>query len=183
MLWHEKKETSLTLKHTRTYNSTDVAVQHLKIPEKQIKFCDGYNRVCNQGDQKILEKTPICGDQNGKEIQKTGDICRHVADSLCCAAEANTTLESKYTPIKVNFLKKRKCPETEACSYSSLREQCGGYRFREEAIRVSQKKGNLTQTVKAQLNAAPCLVTIANSEENPEARLGGETTVAHFPRN
>ena len=48
------------------------------------------------------------------------------------------------TPIKVNLKKKeRKCPVTEEYSYSSLREQCGGCRFRKEAIRVSQKKGNL----------------------------------------
>ena len=32
------------------------------------------------------------GDLNGKEIQKRGDICVHVADSLCCAAESNTIL-------------------------------------------------------------------------------------------
>ena len=31
-----------------------------------------------------------CGDLNGKEIQKRGDIC--VTDSFCCTAETNTTL-------------------------------------------------------------------------------------------
>ena len=26
----------------------------------------------------------LCGDLNGKEMQKTGDVCIHIADSLCC---------------------------------------------------------------------------------------------------
>ena len=29
---------------------------------------------------------------NGKEIQKRGHICIHIADSFCCTAETNTTL-------------------------------------------------------------------------------------------
>ena len=32
------------------------------------------------------------GDLNGKEILKRGDMCIHVADSLCCTAEINTTV-------------------------------------------------------------------------------------------
>ena len=28
----------------------------------------------------------------GKEVQEGGDVCMHMADSLCCAAETNTTL-------------------------------------------------------------------------------------------
>ena len=31
-------------------------------------------------------------DLNGKEIQKSGDVCVRVADSLCCAVETNTEL-------------------------------------------------------------------------------------------
>ena len=31
-------------------------------------------------------------DLNGKEIQKGGDICTGITDSLCCTAETNTTL-------------------------------------------------------------------------------------------
>ena len=42
----------------------------------------------------------LCGDLNGKEIQKRGDICRYIADSLCCTIETSTTLQSNYTPIK-----------------------------------------------------------------------------------
>ena len=33
-----------------------------------------------------------CGDLNGKEIQKAGDICICIADSLCYVVGANTTL-------------------------------------------------------------------------------------------
>ena len=39
----------------------------------------------------------LCGDLNGRAIQKRGDIC--IADSLCCTAENNITLESNYTQI------------------------------------------------------------------------------------
>ena len=34
----------------------------------------------------------LCGDLNGKEIQKGGDICIRIADSLCRTAETNTKL-------------------------------------------------------------------------------------------
>ena len=34
----------------------------------------------------------LCGDLNGKEIQKRGDICTRTTDSLHCTAETNTTL-------------------------------------------------------------------------------------------
>ena len=44
----------------------------------------------------------LCGDLNGKEIQKSGDLCLHAAGSLCCTTETNTTLEGNYTPIKIN---------------------------------------------------------------------------------
>ena len=44
----------------------------------------------------------FCGDQIGKEIQKTGETCMHTADSLCCAAKTNITLYSNYTPVKTN---------------------------------------------------------------------------------
>ena len=47
--------------------------------------------------------------RDGKEVQEGGDICTDVADSLCCAAETNTTLQSNYSPI----LKKRKKQERE----------------------------------------------------------------------
>ena len=38
----------------------------------------------------ILKGTLLCGDLNGKEIQKRGDIC--ISGSLCCIVETNTTL-------------------------------------------------------------------------------------------
>ena len=34
----------------------------------------------------------LCGDLNGKEIQKRGDTYLNIADSLCCTAETNATL-------------------------------------------------------------------------------------------
>ena len=44
---------------------------------------------------------------NGKEIQKSGDVCTHIADSLCCTAETNTTSLSNYTPKKKNFFNRQ----------------------------------------------------------------------------
>ena len=38
----------------------------------------------------------FCGDLNGKEIQKGGDTCICMADSLCCIVEINT---EKYSDI------------------------------------------------------------------------------------
>ena len=45
------------------------------------------------------------GDLNGKEVQKGDDIRTCMADSFCCTVETNTTLQSNYTPIKINFKK------------------------------------------------------------------------------
>ena len=42
-------------------------------------------------------------DLNGKDIQARGGICIRTADPLCRAAEINTTLQSNYTPIKINL--------------------------------------------------------------------------------
>ena len=39
--------------------------------------------------------------------QEGGDICIHIADSHCCTAETNTTLQSNYTPILKNTLKNK----------------------------------------------------------------------------
>ena len=40
----------------------------------------------------------------GREAYK-GDTCIHIADSLCCRAETNTTLQSNYITIKKNTAK------------------------------------------------------------------------------
>ena len=45
----------------------------------------------------------LCGDLNGKEIQKRGDRCIHIVDSLRHTVETNTTLQSNYTPIKIRI--------------------------------------------------------------------------------
>ena len=41
-------------------------------------------------------------DLNMNNFQKRGDICICITESLCCTVEANITLQSSYTPIKVN---------------------------------------------------------------------------------
>ena len=35
----------------------------------------------------------------GWKVQEGGDICIHIADSLCSAAETNTTLGSNYVRV------------------------------------------------------------------------------------
>ena len=42
----------------------------------------------------IAQGTPLNAlcDLNGKEIQKRGDICTHITDSLYCTAETKKTL-------------------------------------------------------------------------------------------
>ena len=47
------------------------------------------------------------GHLNRKGIPKRGDTCIHMTDSLCYTAETNTGLQIIYTPIKINFLKKK----------------------------------------------------------------------------
>ena len=47
----------------------------------------------------------LCDDLNRKEIQKRGDTCIHIADSLCCIAE-HTILLNDYIPLKIKKKKK-----------------------------------------------------------------------------
>ena len=47
----------------------------------------------------VARSSMLCSDLNEKEIQRRGDTCIHVADSLCCTTERNTTLKSNCTPI------------------------------------------------------------------------------------
>lgn len=42
----------------------------------------------------------------GRQAQEGGDICTHTADPRPCTAEANTTLQSNYTPININKIQK-----------------------------------------------------------------------------
>ena len=50
--------------------------------------------------------------RSGREAEEAGGICTHMADSCCCTAETNTTLQSNYSPIKNkklnSFLKKKR---------------------------------------------------------------------------
>ena len=36
----------------------------------------------------------FCGDLSGKETPERGDICIHIAYSLCCAVETNTNCKA-----------------------------------------------------------------------------------------
>ena len=48
--------------------------------------------ITNKNLQYSTGNSVLCGDQNEKEIQKRGDRCTRIADSLCCTAEINTVL-------------------------------------------------------------------------------------------
>ena len=56
----------------------------------------------------------------GREAQEGGDTCTHVADSLCCTAETNTTLQSNYIPIFKKRLSKIAVPKYKINVYVSL---------------------------------------------------------------
>ena len=45
----------------------------------------------------------LYGDLNGKKVQKRGDVCIGVADSLCCMVEINTG-EGNGTPLQYSGL-------------------------------------------------------------------------------
>ena len=45
----------------------------------------------------------LYGDLNGKKVQKRGDVCIGVADSLCCMVEINTG-EGNGTPLQYSCL-------------------------------------------------------------------------------
>ena len=46
----------------------------------------------------------LCGDLDGKKIQERGDICIHMANSLCCMVENNNIVKQLHSNKKF-FLK------------------------------------------------------------------------------
>ena len=62
--------------------------------------------------KQITDVTPVSSTGNstqcsvvtsmGRKSKKRGDICVHVADSLCCTAETDITLRNNCMPIKIN---------------------------------------------------------------------------------
>ena len=52
----------------------------------------GYVKYCNHFEKTSNIYLMHCGVISGREIQKGGDICICMADSLCCTVEINTTL-------------------------------------------------------------------------------------------
>ena len=65
----------------------------------------------------------LCVDIKRKEIPKKGDLCIYIAD-LLCYIENNTTLESNYTPIKINLKIQKKKSKIKSKDHSS-KNQCG----------------------------------------------------------
>ena len=66
----------------------------------------------------------LCGDLNGKEIQKRGDICVHIADSLCSTVETNNITEQLHSnkiflkmQCFLNLKSMVKCKEKDTNSY------------------------------------------------------------------
>ena len=60
------------------------------------KESDTMERLSTKQSSENLQESTLCsllcGDLNGKQIQKSGDICIHIADTLCCPVETNTAL-------------------------------------------------------------------------------------------
>ena len=48
------------------------------------------------------------GRGGGKKVKEGGDICIHIADSLCCTAE-NNIVKQLYSNKKINVLIIKKC--------------------------------------------------------------------------
>jgi len=65
-----------------------------KVSPKQYFFwiCKLMEKWKNTNENVLYSRgnSVLCGELNGKEIQKRGDIC--ISGSLCCTAETNTTL-------------------------------------------------------------------------------------------
>ena len=49
----------------------------------------------------------LCGDLNGNKTQERGDICKHIANSLCFTAETKPNIVKQLYANK-NYLKKKK---------------------------------------------------------------------------
>ena len=56
----------------------------------------------------------LCGDLNGKETQKIGTTCMHIANSLGCTADTNTMLYSNYVRVSRSVVADSSTPWTVA---------------------------------------------------------------------
>ena len=66
----------------------------------QIYTIDPTYKIDNQWEPTVYHwefYSVLSGDLNGKEIWKRGDICMHIADSLCCRIETNNILKQLYS--------------------------------------------------------------------------------------
>ena len=67
---------------------------------------DTVHKIDNERKYTVYNRrlySTLCSDLNRRETRKGGDICTGKVDSFSHAVEANTTLWSKYTAIKINF--------------------------------------------------------------------------------
>ena len=60
---------------------------HMTLSILNIKQITNENHLYSTGELYSV----LWGDLNGKGIQKRGDICKHIADSLCCTVESSAT--------------------------------------------------------------------------------------------
>lgn len=62
----------------------------------------------------------LWGDLNGKGIQKRGDLCKHIADLLCCTVESSATFYfSSYVTLEMVLCTLSKTQNVYMCTTSA----------------------------------------------------------------
>ena len=62
--------------------------RHLYIIDTTYKIDNRWEHTVEHRELYLIR----CGNLNGREVQKGGNICMCMADSFCCAVQANATL-------------------------------------------------------------------------------------------
>ena len=95
------------MKRSKVLSPTDTESKYMDAKEGRVRggmnweiginihTIDTMSKIDNSWEPTLWYKelySVLCGDLNGKEIQRRGDICVGVADSIRCTGETNTTM-------------------------------------------------------------------------------------------
>ena len=96
----------------------------------------------------------------GRKSKKRGDICIHIADSLCCTSETNITLSSNYIPI---------------CFFKTNKNKIKSYKYKKKLLKKNLNTSKKVQSsVCGRKHACSCSTLSSFSYSWPDTHPPGD---------